>query len=355
MAVGATVEVGIAVAVAGKGVGVGTAVAVAVDVGAGTVGTGVGEGDNEEPQATVATSARPAKSPNRRRSGSDIPNSIGRTTAMFIDIHTHIDQYEPAELPGLLARASAASVGCMVSAGTTLESSRKCVEMARANGSVLAGVGVHPQDLHGELAGPDLDGLDELCHDPRVVAVSEIGLDFQPDSPDRELQGRALRAQVQMARRHGLPVIFHMRESIPETLALLRETRAGELGGAAHYFQGSLRDALEVIDLGFMVSLAKPLLRLPELQEVAGRLPLSKIVLETDAYPQYFKSKRERWTEPKDVPLVAARLAEVRGVELEEIAEATTANALTMFGGRSPQVRAALASGEAASGRAPSG
>lgn len=266
---------------------------------------------------------------------------------MFIDIHTHIDQYETAELPGLLERARAASVGCVVSAGTTLASSRKCIELARANSSVVAGVGVHPQDLTGELSTEDLNGLDELCHDRRVVAVSEVGLDFQPASPDRAMQARALRAQIDMARRHRLPVIFHMRESIQETLALLRATRAGDLGGAAHYFQGSLRDALEVIDLGFMISLAKPLLRLPELQEVAARLPASKIVLETDAYPQYFKSKRERWTEPKDVPLVASMLAEIRGVGLEEIENVATANSLLMFGERSAVVRSALESGAA--------
>lgn len=341
----------------GAGVGVGILVGTAVIVGDGAIAVGavVGVGDGGgrvgvtvggtgELQATAATSARPAKSLNDRHNGSDIPNRIGLETVMYIDTHTHIDQYEPAELPGLLERARASSVRCIVAAGTTVESSQKCVALARSESAVLAGVGIHPQDLTGELEGTALDRLDALCGDPRVVAVSEVGLDFQPASPDRALQARALRVQIEMARRNRQPVIFHMRGSIRETLDLLRGTSAGEFGGAAHYFQGSHADALEVIGLGFKVSLAKPLLRMPELQEVASRLPLSAIVLETDAYPQYFKNKRERWTEPRDIPLVAARLAELRRVDIGEIASATTANAIEMFGERSSAVVLALGS-----------
>jgi TatD DNase family protein len=263
---------------------------------------------------------------------------------VFIDVHTHIDQYEPGDLAGLLDRARSAGVGCIVSAGTTLASSSRCVQLSRDHPSVLAGIGVHPQDLHGELTADDLAALDRLATDPAVVALSEVGLDFQLSSPDHALQERALRAQIDIARARQLPIIFHMREATSDTLRVLRETGAGRLGGAAHYFQESLDEALAVVGMGFKVSMAKPLLRLPALQEVARRLPLSEIVLETDAYPQYFKSKRERWTEPRDVPLIAARLAELTGHDVEEIESETTRNALDMFGARAHRVREALAS-----------
>ncbi|MBI2965961.1 MAG: TatD family hydrolase [Chloroflexi bacterium] len=264
---------------------------------------------------------------------------------MFIDIHTHVDQYEREDLDGLLERARVARVGCIVAAGTTIASSEKCVELSRIHRSILAGVGVHPQDLPGELGQSDLDSIDRLAADPGVVAMSEVGLDFQADSPDRALQERALRSQLEIARAHRLPVVFHMRESTADTLRVLRDARVGGLGGAAHYFQGSWEEAKSVIDLGFKVSLARPLLRLPDLQDVARRLPLSGIVLETDSYPQYFKSKRERWTEPRDVPVIAARLAELKEVAVDEVEAQTTSNALVMFGPRAGAVRRAI-SGE---------
>ncbi len=97
-----------------------------------------------------------------------------------------------------------------------------------------------------------------------------------------------------------------------------------------------------LMDLGCYISLAKPLLRLPELQEVATYVPLEWIVLETDCYPQPFKGKREKWTEPKDVPMVAAKLAELKGIDVAEVMETTTSNALKMLRHRADRVSAVL-------------
>ncbi len=261
---------------------------------------------------------------------------------MFVDIHTHIDQHSPTEAPEIVARAQAAGIGAIVVAGVTVSSSRRCVEMAAADPALFAGVGVHPQDLGGEISAIDLEELELLAASDRVVVMSEVGLDFEKGSPDRAMQERAFRAQIGIARRLRLPVVWHMRESTAETLRVLREERVGELGGAAHYFQGSEREARQVIDLGCKVSLAKPLLRIPELQEVARRIPLSSIVLETDSYPQPFKKHRGRWTEPRDVAVVAAKLAELRGIDFAEVREATTTNALEMMGERADAVRRAV-------------
>ena len=264
---------------------------------------------------------------------------------MFIDVHTHIQQHDPAELPGIIERASNAGVGAIIAAGVTIEDSRRCLEIAREQPRVFAGIGVHPADLPGELTGSDLDALTEMAGDSRVVAMSEIGLDYMPDSPDHALQERALRSQIAIAREHRLPVIFHVREAQADALRVLAGERAGELGGAAHYFQGDWAYAKAMLDLGFNISLAKPLLRLPELQDVAARIPLDRIVLETDAYPQPFKSKREKWTEPKDVPVVAVKLAELHGIDVDAVRERTTANALAMLGPRTRLVEEILATG----------
>ena len=188
---------------------------------------------------------------------------------LLIDIHTHIDQHDRAELPEILDRAAAAGVKAVVIAGTTVESSRECAGLADADSRVFAGVGVHPTDIDRELTGGDLEELERMASSEQVVVMSEVGLDYLPTSPDHEMQKSNLRAQLDIARRHGLPVVFHVRESAADAVQLLADEKAGELGGAAHYFQGDRNYARQVLDLGFHISLAKPLLRLPELQDVA--------------------------------------------------------------------------------------
>ncbi len=264
---------------------------------------------------------------------------------MLIDIHTHLDQHDRAELPEILDRAVATGVNALIIAGTTVESSQDCIDLANANPRVFAGVGVHPTDIDRQLTEGDLEELDRMAASDQVLVMSEVGLDYLPTSPDHELQKSNLRAQLDIARRHRLPVVFHVRESAADAVQLLADERAGELGGAAHYFQGDRNYARQVLDLGFHVSLAKPLLRLPELQDVAKWLPMDRIVLETDSYPQPFKKKRQKWTEPRDLPLVAAMVAKLKGLDVEEIESITTANALAMLGERAAVVNQALGDG----------
>ena len=257
---------------------------------------------------------------------------------MLIDIHTHLDQHNRAELPGLLGRAIAAGVNAVVIAGTTVESSQGCIRLASSYRRVFAGVGVHPTDIDRELTTDDLERLDRMASSDQVVVMSEVGLDYLPSSPDHEVQKANLRAQLDIARRHQLSVVFHVREAAKDAVQLLADERAGELGGAAHYFQGDRAYARQILDLGFHVSLAKPLLRLSELQDVTRWLPMDRIVLETDSYPQPFKGKREKWTEPRDLPLVAAKVAELKGIDVDEVGRLTTANALEMFDERGAAV-----------------
>ena len=112
---------------------------------------------------------------------------------------------------------------------------------------------------------------------------------------------------------------------------VLREEQAGDVGGAMHYFQADENTAREAIDCGFFISLARPLTRLPEVQEAARAIPLENIVLETDAFPQRFKKYRSNWTEPRHVAEVAQCLAEVKGISVEEVAAVTTANLRRML------------------------
>ena len=260
--------------------------------------------------------------------------SAPNTLAPLVDCHTHLDQYEPPELPAILDRAQAAGVGLIIAAGTTVASCMRIIQLGAEHPMLYAGVGLHPMDLPGPIDDATFETLRSLAQHPKVVVWSETGLDYLPTSPPREVQHDAFRGQIRLAKELGLPLVVHSREANEDMLRLLRDEHAGDVGGAWHYFQGDLATAEAALDLGFYISLAKPLLRLPDLQQVAAQLPLDRIVLETDSYPQPFKKHREKWTEPWHLPQVAVKLAELHAVPVQHVAEATTANALRMLRGR---------------------
>ena len=258
---------------------------------------------------------------------------------MLADSHTHLDEYPREEVPEILERAGDVHVGIVVCAGTSLGSSQRCIELSRTYDECYAGVGIHPMNLEGAVDEAVYEALRNLASShTKVACVSEIGLDFLPSSPDRDLQYQAFRQQIRLARELRLPVIFHSRESHPEVLRTLREEKAYELGGVMHYFQADEYTAKQAIESGFLISLARPLLRLPELQDVASRLPLESIVLETDSAPQPFKKHRHNWTEPRHVKDVAEKLAELQGISPAEVAQVTTGNLARLlklnFGGQ---------------------
>ena len=249
------------------------------------------------------------------------------------DSHSHLDEYPPEEIPDILQRARDAGVGFIICAGTTLDSTRACLHLASRYDMLYAGVGIHPMEAHRPIDDDTCRELEALAKDnPKVVCISEIGLDFLPTSPDQDIQYQVFREQIRLALSLKLPIIFHSRESHPQVLRTLREEGAGDVGGAMHYFQADEATAREAIDGGFFISLARPFLRLPELQEVAKAIPLEHIVLETDAAPQPFKKYRHNWTEPWHVQSVTQRLAELKGITLEEVAEVTTGNLVRLLG-----------------------
>lgn len=254
--------------------------------------------------------------------------------ATYIDTHTHIDQHDPEEWPDIVARARDAGVEGIIAAGVTIDSSERCVRLAEQfPGAVWAGVGVHPMDITGPLSVKEIDRLRELASHERVVCISEVGLDWEPGRPDRTAQEQAFRAQLRLAVELNLPVIFHNREAGMEPLRIIREEVDGRVPAVAHYFQGPLGYAFACMDQGIYLSLTKPLLRLPELQEIVEKhAPMESIVLETDSYPQPYKKNRKNWTEPRDVPMVAAKVAELKGIPVEEVAETTTATIQRVLG-----------------------
>ena len=270
---------------------------------------------------------------------------------MFIDTHAHIHQHALEESSDIVDRAVAAKVGAILTAGTTIEDSQKAIDMAARYENVFAGVGVHPTDLDHSLTADDLSKLSDLAASQHVVVMSEIGIDHQEKSPSKEWQSESFHAQINIARKHELPIVFHIREhrdnydarsARDATISILKETNAGTIGGTAHYFQGRWDFAKELLDLGFNISFAKTLTHKTDLEEIAINAPEDRMLLETDAYPQMFKKNRVKWTEPKDIVIVAEKLAALRGTTAEEIQEITTNNALKMLGRRARIVENAL-------------
>ena len=253
---------------------------------------------------------------------------------MLVDCHAHLDPFSDNEIREMIDRAEAAGVGAIISAGTTVESSQRSIELSARFPGFFSGVGIHPMDIREPFDDATAERLRTLATSTeKVLVISEIGLDFMEGTPDRAVQYHAFREQIRLAIDLKLPIVFHSRESHDEVFRVLREERAYEVGGIMHYFQGDEPTARQAIDLGFYISLARPLLRLPHLQAVAARLPLESVVLETDSAPQPFKSKRENWTEPRHVRPIAEKLAELQGKDVEEIEETTTANVKDMLGG----------------------
>lgn len=256
---------------------------------------------------------------------------------MLCDCHVHLASYDAREVGGVIRRANDAKVTTIITAGTSLETSQQCINLACAHSSVYAGVGIHPNRVRGFLVDSDLEALLHLARSPRVIVWSETGMDYLPSSPLRAWQEQSFREQIRMARRLRLPLVWHsqvtepnMTGQHPETMRILKEEHAEDVGGVMHYFQGDDATARMAIDAGSYVSFAKPLLRQPHQWDIARRLPLEHIVLETDASPQPYKPSRADWTEPKDVALVAQKLADLKRISVEEVIEVTTRNLLRL-------------------------
>ena len=251
---------------------------------------------------------------------------------ILVDTHAHLDGADFAgDLDAVLARAQAAGVAAIVSCGQDEATSRKTLALAGAHPAIAPAVGVHP---HEARTAGDLSSLARMLEDPAIVAAGEMGLDYHYDFSPRDVQRDVLARQLDMAEVCGLPVILHCREAEEDLADILTlHFRRGRLGGL-HCFTGPYEWGARLIDeFGLYLGLggAVTFKNAKELHEAAARLPLDHIVLETDCpfmSPVPYRGKRN---EPAYLTLTCARLAELRGITPDVIAEATTANARRLF------------------------
>ncbi|MFJ7922426.1 TatD family hydrolase [Lysinibacillus fusiformis] len=253
---------------------------------------------------------------------------------MFIDTHVHLnaDQYEE-DLQDVINRALEAKVEKMVVIGFDRQTIERTMELIEQYDFVYGVIGWHPVDAI-DCTQEDLEWIEELAAHPKIVGIGETGLDYYWDKSPKDVQQALFRKQIQLAQKINLPIIIHNRDATGDVVNILREENAASVGGVMHCFSGSVETARECIAMNFMISLGGPVTfknaRLPK--EVATDIPLEYLMIETDApylAPHPYRGKRN---EPAFVPLVAQEIARLKGLTIEEIAQATTDNAKIFFG-----------------------
>ena len=251
---------------------------------------------------------------------------------MLFDTHAHYDSRQfDADRDQVLSALPGQGVGLVVNPGCDLDSSRRAIGIAERYPFVYAAVGVHPEDCAG-WQDTDVDELRSLAAHPKVVAVGEIGLDYYwKENPPREFQQRVFRAQLALARELDLPVIVHDREAHGDCLSIIREFP--QVRGVFHCFSGSAEMARELVKLGWMVSFTGVLTykNARRAVEAAQAVPLDRIMIETDSpYMAPVPCRGERCHSGL-ARHTCQRLAELRGISLEECARITFENGTEFY------------------------
>ncbi|MBG6082472.1 TatD family hydrolase [Rubrivivax gelatinosus] len=256
---------------------------------------------------------------------------------MFVDSHCHLTFPELHDrVEAILADMAAADVRAALTICTTLEEFETVHALAMAHRNLWCSVGVHP-DTEGQ-AEPDRALLVALARRARVVAIGETGLDYYRlngrSLAEMEWQRERFRVHIRAARETGLPLVVHTRSSAEHTLAILKEEGAGAVRGVFHCFTETREVARAALDLGFHVSFSGILTfrNAEELREVAREVPLDRFLIETDSPYLAPVPHRGKTNSPAWVPQVAAKIAEVKGLTTESIAEASTRNFEALFG-----------------------
>jgi TatD DNase family protein len=234
----------------------------------------------------------------------------------------------------VIARAREAGVGKIIAVGGAgdMSSNTEAIALAKTFPGIYATVGMHPHDAK-DVGADELKTLKDLAAAPKVVAVGETGLDYFYDHSPREVQRRVFAEFIHLARETALPIVVHERDAARDVAALLRSEGAGKLYGVIHCFTGNYEAACAYLDLGFYISFTGIITfkNAEPLREVVRRLPLDRMLVETDSpylTPVPYRGKRN---EPAYVRYVGETIASVKGLSLEEVARGTTQNARELF------------------------
>ncbi len=254
---------------------------------------------------------------------------------MFVDSHCHLDRVDLTPYAGdfgqMLARAGEEGVAHMLCVCIDLEHYAAMRELVSAYPNVSVSVGVHPNEP--AVKEPAVADLVRLGSDPAVVAIGETGLDYHYNEGDLDWQRQRFQVHIEAARSLEKPLIIHTRDAREDTVRIMRDAGAEAAGGVMHCFTESWEMAKQALDLGFYISFSGILTfkNAESLREVARAVPLERLLIETDSpylAPVPYRGKKN---EPRFVAQVAARVAELRGLSVEAVAELTTENFFRLF------------------------
>jgi TatD DNase family protein len=233
----------------------------------------------------------------------------------------------------MLERAAEAGVSTIITIGADMESSKAACDLATANENIYCAVGIHPHDA-ARVTDKCYDVIRQLATDNRkVVAIGEIGLDFFRDRSPRDIQENVFRRFIRLARELSLPVIIHDRDAHEQILNILREEKAEDVGGVLHCFSGDLQMARECVAMGFMLSIPGTI-TFPgneQLREVVRGIKIENLLLETDCPYLTPVPHRGKRNEPAYVRIVAEKVAELKGLSVEDVCRITSLNAQRLF------------------------
>jgi TatD DNase family protein len=251
----------------------------------------------------------------------------------LIDSHAHLDLPEfKHDLDAVIQRACDNGVESIITVGIGIHECRQALKLAEQYPFVYATLGIHPHNAT-DLDSASLDFLEKNASHAKVVALGEMGLDYYRNLSPQDAQRRCFSAQLGLARSLKLPVVIHDRDAHDETLEILRQEKAHEMGGVLHCFSGDVAMAFACIDMGFFISIPGTVTfkSARVIQDVVRSVPLKHLLIETDCpflTPVPHRGKRN---EPAHVRLVAEKIAEIKQLHFDEVARATAENACKVF------------------------
>lgn len=253
---------------------------------------------------------------------------------MIFDTHAHYDDHQfDDDRFSLIESMADGGIGAIVNNAADLESVTSSLELAHKYDFIYAAVGVHPENAD-ELDEEKLEWLRDMSHDPKAVAIGEIGLDYHyPDNPDKETQIKWFKRQLELAIEEGLPVVVHSRDAAADTMEIMKEAAGRGVVADIHCYSYSPEQALEYVKLGFYIGVGGVVTfkNGRKLKETVEKIPLDRILLETDCpymAPEPFRGQRNS---SLYLPYVVKEIARIKGVSEQEVIDVTTANAKSFY------------------------
>ena len=253
---------------------------------------------------------------------------------LIFDTHAHYDDEAfDEDREELLNSLKAQGVGMVVNVGASIASTKTTLKLMNQYPFIYGALGVHPSDT-AELTEGDMEWLKEQFHNPKAVAVGEIGLDYYWDEPEKEIQQKWFERQLQLAKEVKKPVSIHSREAANDTLSIMKNAHAEEIGGVIHCFSYGKEMAREFLNLDFYFGIGGVLTfnNGKKLKEAAAYIPMDKILLETDCpylAPVPYRGKRNNSTY---LTYVVQELARIKGLSDEDVIRITRENGRRLFG-----------------------